>query len=150
MCEVACRFQDASKACIFTASIVIFSTSQALACNHLSPADYIQSALNYFVSDHQADVANRLTEDGPETWEVDKYASVADFLNVNPDCCEFSFRGSEGYLPGWFHRLWFDFHGYVRIEFVERVSRDGQHESRVRRVEIPMNSCGEVIHLLVE
>ena len=62
-----------------------------------------------------------------------------------PDCCRFSFRGPDGWLPTWYRRYKTDYAGMVHFDWIENHHYFDREEHIKRQFEIPMSSCAEPI-----
>lgn len=114
---------------------------------------YIDSAINYYVNDFQKRKTSFTNPDGTEgvaflpytshegfLQKTPAYISVVDFLEHNPECCLFSYRGGEGHLPSWFQRMSNNYEGVVTLTDKRRRVIDGNLAEHTFQFEIQMNS----------
>ncbi|MCF6273510.1 MAG: hypothetical protein L3J37_10040 [Rhodobacteraceae bacterium] len=125
----------------------------ASGCGDIDDEVFIQKALEHFVVMQQGPAIGFLQfnlysrDKSPSDGSYVTPDSVDAFLAENPDCCKFSYRGAEGWLPNWQRRISNDYVGVVSINYALRRSADGVIFETIHQAEIPINSCGEPIEL---
>ncbi len=144
---------------LFLTTIVILAfgllTGSRFGCRVNDDDVLIQRTLEHFVvlqnSGYDDFLRYNLFSSGPvlAPWDG-RYLvpiSVDYFRAKNVDCCEFSYRGEDGWLPKWLKRFSTDYEGVVTINYkLRRVEGSGTVET-VHKAEIPINSCAEPIPL---
>ncbi len=116
----------------------------------VSEKNMINTAIDYYI-ENQNDTA--FQSDGDNGIVAVKYkifADRAEFLERYPDCCRFSYRASEGYLPNAFDRWWYSYAGVVFIMAGWRQIDGGEI------IEVPFigpkgiffDTSGNIIHAL--
>lgn len=74
------------------------------------------------------------------------YLGIEDFLARNPDCCSFSTRGEDGFVPTpeWQERN--SFYGFVNATFKAYYKKDGDTKREVVTTdEVAITTCGKAI-----
>ncbi|MBS9718956.1 hypothetical protein ACFFUT_12505 [Pseudohalocynthiibacter aestuariivivens] len=89
----------------------------------------------------------KVPEDGHEQVSYKVYETKDEFLADYPNCCAFSYRGAEGYLPSHGGRFRFGYKGIVSIDAgFRRIQGDEIVVEEVHApVDLHMNSSEEVI-----
>ena len=106
----------------------------------------IANAVEHLVS-AQNTSATYFSENGPIERYYLVYESVEEFRTLNPDCCRFSFRGSDGWLPSSRKRTATNYAGVVTITYILRRVENGDIIKTTHQTEIPMNASAEPIPL---
>ena len=118
-------------------------------CTETPPEEeLVRSAVSALI-DQQPDRVSVPLSSGERDWAtVLKYSSVEEFLENNPDCCEFRLGAPRD--DPWPYALnsqrTQDYFGHVRIKHVfSAVLEDGRQYTSSTDREISMNSCGAAI-----
>lgn len=114
---------------------------------------FIDRAVDYYVNIYQKRKTSFTDLDGTEAiayipftsrrgflQKNPAYISVEDFIEHNPECCLFSYRGGEGYLPSWLQRVSNNYKGVVTLTDERRRGVDGDLAEHTFQFEIQMNS----------
>ena len=73
------------------------------------------------------------------------YLGIDDFLARNPGCCSvMPVMGELGHAPGGCARLFGNFSGYVRIEYLDPGNPDVTQRNAKRTSHLAVTNCGEV------
>jgi hypothetical protein len=84
--------------------------------NQASEKDMISTAIDYYIENQNDTAFQSDGDNGIVTVKYKIFADRAEFLEHYPDCCRFSYRASEGYLPNAFDRWWYSYAGVVLIQ----------------------------------
>lgn len=115
----------------------------------------LQTALHnaiqkYLDSSDAQTYANRETNvwDQAEKGSFQPYASVEVFLDQNPDCCRYSYRGSDGRLPRWANRVRNGYNGGILLENYDAAYtyEDGTRSPGVTFF-YPIDRYGEILDI---
>ncbi len=85
-------------------------------CNTIDETAAIDNAIKLFLS-IQPETIGRYLDEKLIVLEAKPYSSSDEFNSLNPDCCTFSYRGAEGYLPNRFWRYKNNFVGFVEFKY---------------------------------
>lgn len=153
-----CSVAEAVKKLFFTAIMVfafVFLTGCRNDCGEVDEDVYINNALEHFLAlqklDSNAFLRYNMISAGasyaPSGVSYLVPVSVDEFQAENVDCCRFSYRGAEGWIPSWKKRFSTDYAGFVTIKYKLRWIENNEIVEAVHKAEIPMNSCAEPIPL---
>lgn len=107
----------------------------------------IKSAIEHLIG-QQFEFHGKIESDGSiKKYPVIKYTSVEEFLEFNNNCCTFSRRGQETFLPSLPYRIINDYEGTVLVDdWKLRILTDsGEEVSALIDTAVQMNSCGTPI-----
>lgn len=113
-------------------------------CGDIEDEVFIQKALEHFIATQNDSIWSSSSTGLVET-QIQTYSSVDEFIEKNPNCCSFGYRGYEGELPSWWTRFQNDYAGIVFVSYVKRRIEGDSIVEVQRRTEYPMNSCAEPI-----
>lgn len=81
----------------------------------------------------------------PHVDDLILYENRADFLSLNPDCCEAVATGRKGFQPSFLHRITGHFSGFIRLRYIARVKTpDGDVRLLPREEFHATTNCGVV------
>jgi len=105
----------------------------------------IQAAIQYEIRRANPNNSAHFSSSGEEFTVSYPFDSADELLIDYPDCCYFSFRGPDGWLPTWYRRYKTDYAGMVHLNWTENHNYIDREEHINRQFDIPMSSCAEPI-----
>jgi hypothetical protein len=109
--------------------------------------EFIDNAVEYFLT-LQFESAFRKNADGNIVAVPFKiYSDLANFYAVSPNCCTFSYRGQDGYLPSLLYQMRHDYKGTVIIRhpILREITDDGLILHNTINRSVRMNGCAQPI-----
>ena len=116
-------------------------------CIPASPEAKIEAAVEHYVAQMQPrSISLPISDGGFERFGALAYDTVSEFLEDNPNCCTFRWRGVDGYRPHWILGLFHNVGGFVFIDANIHLSEPHSPVATIRRLRhIMVSRCGRVI-----
>jgi len=117
--------------------------------NEIEAETYIENAVRFYLAEHQVGSSVTYSDNGSSVRKhFTLYTSLEEFMSENPDCCIFSYRGPEGYVPPLWQRLFYSYEGVVMMNnYRLRIVGEGDVREPGLGFAIPMNSSAEPLRI---